>query len=44
MRNSDVIPISYALDCVFGVYDLAERYLETYFTKLATYGEIVRNY
>lgn len=37
MRNSDKIPISFALDCVYGVYDLAERRLETYHSRLGTY-------
>jgi len=37
MRNSDIIPMSYALDCVYGVYDLAERKMESYHTNLGTY-------
>ena len=44
MRNSEKIPISYALDCVYGVYDLAERMLESYHTRLGTYKEIVRHH
>jgi len=38
MRNSDKIPISFALDCVYGVYDLAERRLESYHSKLSSYS------
>lgn len=44
MRNSDLIPISFALDCVYGVYDLAERKLETYHSKFGTLKEIQKNY
>jgi hypothetical protein len=44
MRNSDKIPISFALDCVYGVYDLAERRLESYHSRLSTYKEIVKNH
>ena len=44
MRNSDVIPISFALDCVYGVYDLAERKLETYHSKFGTLKEIQKNH
>jgi hypothetical protein len=44
MRNSDCIPISYALDCVFGIYDLAEKKLEAYHSKFGTYSEIQRNF
>lgn len=44
MRNSDLIPISYALDCVFGVYDLAERKLEAYHTRYGTISEIQKAY
>ena len=44
MRNSDVIPISYALDCVFGIYDLAEKKLESYHSRYGTYSEIRKNF
>lgn len=44
MRNSDIIPISYALDCVFGVYDLAEKKLESYHSRFGTYSEIQKNF
>jgi hypothetical protein len=44
MRNSDAIALSYALDCVYGVYDLAERMLESYHSRFGTYKEIIRNY
>ena len=44
MRNSDLIPISFALDCVYGVYDLAERKLETYHSKFGTLKEIQKNH
>jgi hypothetical protein len=44
MRNSDLIPISYSLDCVFGVYDLAERKLESYHTRYGTISEIQKAY
>lgn len=44
MRNSDTIPISYALDCVFGVYDLAEKKLESYHSRFGTYSEIQKNF
>jgi hypothetical protein len=37
MRNSDPIPLSFALDCVYGVYDLAERKLESYHSRFGTY-------
>lgn len=37
MRNSDPLALSYALDCVYGVYDLAERMLESYHTRFGTY-------
>jgi hypothetical protein len=38
MRNSEKIPISYALDCTFGDYDLAEKRLEIYYSKFGTYN------
>lgn len=44
MRNSDEIPLSFALDCVYGVYDLAERRLESYHSRFGTYKEIQKNY
>ena len=44
MRNSDMIPISFALDCVYGVYDLAERKLETYHSKFGTLKQIQKNH
>ena len=39
-----MIPISFALDCVYGVYDLAERKLETYHTKFGTYKQLQKNH
>ena len=44
MRNSDLIPISFALDCVYGVYDLAQRKLESYHTRFGTYKELQKYY
>lgn len=44
MRNNDRIPISYALDCVFGIYDLAENKLEAYYSKFSSYAEISKNF
>jgi hypothetical protein len=44
MRISDKIPMSYALDCVFGVYDLAEKRLEAYHSSVGTYSELRRSH
>lgn len=44
MRNSDQIPVSYALDCVFGIYDLAERKLDVYSSNKGSYSEIMKSY
>lgn len=37
MRNGLKIPISYALGCVYSLYDLAETGLEVYHTNLDSY-------
>lgn len=44
MRNSDLMPLSFALDCVYGVYDLAERKLESYHSKFSTYKELQKHH
>lgn len=44
MRNGAEIPISYALGCVYSLYDLAERKLEAYHTNYDSYPEVIRNY
>lgn len=44
MRIIDAIPISYALDCTFGVYDLAQKRLQAYHTKHGTLGQIQKAY
>jgi hypothetical protein len=44
MRNSNPIPITYALDCVYGVYDLAERKLETYHTRFSSFKEVQKHH
>ena len=37
MRNSYKIPVCYSLHCVFGIYDLAEKRLESYHTNCSSY-------
>lgn len=40
MRCPDKAAITYLEDCRFGVYDLAEKLLETYPSNLASFSEI----
>lgn len=44
MRNGMKTPISYALGCVYALYDLAETKLEVYHTHLDSYNEIIKDF
>jgi hypothetical protein len=44
MRCPDKITITYLEDCRFGVYDLAEKMLETYPSNKNSFSEIKDNF
>lgn len=40
MRNGNEVPISYSLNCVYSLYDLAEKKLEVYNSNLDSISEV----